>query len=50
MTSIGGGAPGHVAGDMITDDPVVRRSLRTAAAAADTWLSILLFAAAAVLG
>ena len=39
---VGGGVLGYVAGEMITDDPVVQRWLGTAAAAADLWLSIVL--------
>lgn len=39
---MGGGVLGYVAGEMITDDPVVQRWLGPAADAADFWLSILL--------
>ncbi|HEX9409968.1 MAG TPA: TerC family protein [Methylomirabilota bacterium] len=47
---LGGGVLGYVAGEMITDDPMVRRSLGTGAAAADIWLSIVLAAAVTALG
>lgn len=39
---LGGGVLGYVAGEMMTDDPVVQRWLGPAASAADLWLSILL--------
>jgi YjbE family integral membrane protein len=47
---LGGGVLGYVAGEMITDDPMVQRSLGTGAAAADVWLSIVLAAAVTSLG
>ena len=47
---LGGGVLGYVAGEMITDDPMVRRSLGIGAAAADFWLSIVLAAAVTALG
>jgi len=47
---LGGGVLGYVAGEMITDDPMVRRSLGIGAAAADIWLSIVLAAAVTALG
>jgi YjbE family integral membrane protein len=47
---LGGGVLGYVAGEMITDDPMVRRSLGPGAAAADIWLSIVLAAAVTALG
>jgi len=47
---LGGGVLGYVAGEMITDDPMVRRSLGIGAAAADIWLSIVLAAAVTTLG
>ncbi len=39
---LGGGVLGYVAGEMVTDDPVVQRWLGPAAHAADLWLSIVL--------
>jgi YjbE family integral membrane protein len=39
---LGGGVLGYVAGEMMTDDPVVQRWLGSAAKAADLWLSIVL--------
>jgi len=39
---LGGGVLGYVAGEMMTDDPVVQRRLGPAAQAADLWLSIVL--------
>ena len=39
---LGGGVLGYVAGEMMTDDPVVQRWLGPAAQAADLWLSIVL--------
>ena len=39
---LGGGVLGYVAGEMMTDDPVVQRWLGPAAKAADLWLSIVL--------
>jgi YjbE family integral membrane protein len=39
---LGGGVLGYVAGEMMTDDPVVQRWLGPAAALADLWLSIVL--------
>ena len=39
---LGGGVLGYVAGEMMTDDPVVQRWLGPAAKAADLWLSIML--------
>jgi len=39
---LGGGVLGYVAGEMMTDDPVVQRWLGPAASAADFWLSIVL--------
>jgi YjbE family integral membrane protein len=39
---LGGGVLGYVAGEMMTDDPVVQRWLGPAAQAADFWLSIVL--------
>ena len=47
---LGGGVLGYVAGEMITDDPMVRRSIGIGAAAADIWLSIVLAAAVTALG
>jgi YjbE family integral membrane protein len=38
---LGGGVLGYVAGEMMTDDPVVQRWLGSAAKAADLWLSIM---------
>ena len=39
---VGGGVLGYVAGEMMSDDPVVRRWLGHAAEAVDQWLSIAL--------
>ena len=39
---LGGGVLGYVAGEMMTDDPVVQQWLGPAAQAADLWLSIVL--------
>jgi len=39
---LGGGVLGYVAGEMMTDDPVVQRWLGPAAPAADLWLAIVL--------
>jgi len=39
---LGGGVLGYVAGEMMTDDPLVQRWLGPAAAGADLWLSIVL--------
>jgi YjbE family integral membrane protein len=39
---LGGGVLGYVAGEMMTDDPLVQRWLGPAAQAADLWLSIVL--------
>jgi len=47
---IGGGVLGYVAGEMITDDPVVRRSLGPIAGLADIWLSIVLAVVVTALG
>ena len=47
---LGGGVLGYVAGEMMTDDPIVQRWLGPAAAVADLWLSIVLGAFVLVLG
>lgn len=47
---VGGGALGYVAGEMISDDLVVRRWLGAAAGFADVWLSIVMAAVVAGLG
>ena len=47
---VGGGVLGYVAGEMISDDPVVQRWLGGAAHVADLWLSIALGAFVLVLG
>ena len=47
---LGGGVLGYVAGEMMTEDPVVQRWLGPAAAVADLWLSIVLGAFVLVLG
>ena len=47
---LGGGVLGYVAGEMMTDDPVVQRWLGPAAKAADLWLSIVLGVFVLVLG
>src|SRR5262249_21151735 len=47
---VGGGVLGYVAGEMISDDPVVQRWLGGAAPVADRWLSIFLGAFVLVLG
>lgn len=47
---LGGGVLGYVAGEMMTDDPVVKRVLGGAAAAADLWVSIVLGALVLGLG
>jgi YjbE family integral membrane protein len=47
---LGGGVLGYVAGEMITDDPIVQRSLGAGAAAADVGLSIVLAVAVTALG
>ena len=39
---LGGGVLGYVAGEMMTDDPVVQRWLGPVSQAADLWLSIVL--------
>ena len=39
---LGGGVLGYVAGEMMTDDPVVQQWLGPAAKAADLWLSLVL--------
>ena len=47
---LGGGVLGYVAGEMITDDPLVRRWLGASAAAADLGLSIVVAVAVTGLG
>jgi len=47
---VGGGVLGYVAGEMITDDPLVQRWLGGAAPAADVWFSIVLGAFVLALG
>lgn len=47
---LGGGVLGYVAGEMISDDPVVRRWLGVAAGSADVWLSIVMAVLVAGLG
>jgi predicted tellurium resistance membrane protein TerC len=47
---LGGGVLGYVAGEMITDDPIVQRTLGAGAAAADVGLSIVLAVAVTALG